>query len=148
MVVSESARPRPEPAVIEWLERQPAGDVGVSVLTLGEIAKGVDSLAPGRRRYQLAHWLENDLPQWFRDRVLGIDIPVALEWGRLAARRQNLPVVDGLLVATASVHRVTLVTRNVRDCAGLGTPVLDPWASRLYAPEEAPNAEPSFGQPI
>lgn len=136
MVISESARPRPDPKVLEWLAGQPGIDLGISVLTLGEVAKGVARMPNGHRKRDLAHWLETDLSDLFRDRVLWVDQRVALAWGTLAAGRPHLPVIDGLLLASAQVHGLTLVTRNVRDTAGLGVPVLDPWSHQRFDPDQ------------
>lgn len=131
MVLSEPVRLAPEPAVVEWLRAQAPLDLAISALTLGEFEKGVALLATGRRRDALAAWLAAELPAQFRDRVLAVDQGVALSWGRLTAEGQRegrpLPVIDGLLLATAAAHRLTLVTRNERDCAGRGVPVLNPW---------------------
>lgn len=100
------------------------------MLTVGEITKGVELIAEGRRRRELARWVAEDLPALFVHRIVGIDQNVGLEWGQLSARRlregRALPVIDGLLLGTASVHRLTLVTRNLSDCGRLGVAVLDP----------------------
>ena len=139
MVVSEPARPRPEPRVVQWLEVQPVGDLAISTITIGEIRKGVDLMPDGPRRMELTQWMSNSLPALFRDRVIGVDIAVATEWGRLAARCQKIgrpvQVIDGLLVASALVHGMTLVTRNTGHCAGLGAPVLNPWTGESFEPE-------------
>nr|NIR34549.1 type II toxin-antitoxin system VapC family toxin [Actinomycetota bacterium]NIS28516.1 type II toxin-antitoxin system VapC family toxin [Actinomycetota bacterium]NIU63987.1 type II toxin-antitoxin system VapC family toxin [Actinomycetota bacterium]NIW25785.1 VapC toxin family PIN domain ribonuclease [Actinomycetota bacterium]NIX18391.1 VapC toxin family PIN domain ribonuclease [Actinomycetota bacterium] len=80
---------------------------------------------------RLERWLAEDLPERFRHRVLPVDGAVSLKWGRLTAEAwtegRPLPVIDGLMLATASVHGLALVTRNVRDCSGRGVPILDPW---------------------
>ena len=136
MVISEPGRPRPDPRVLAWLGSHPAVDMAISVCSLGEVAKGVEQMADGRRKRELAAWLTTDLPELFRDRVVWIDQRVALEWGRLAGRGAGLPVIDGLLLATAGVHRLTLVTRNVRDTSGRGVPVIDPWTGRRYDGDE------------
>jgi predicted nucleic acid-binding protein len=89
-------------------------------------------MPPGPRKDALRIWLARDLPLRFRGRTLPVDGEVAHRWGELAAdgRRigRPLPVVDGLLLATASTHNLTFVTRNLRDCGDRGVPVLDPWA--------------------
>lgn len=130
-VLAEGAKPDPDPQVIGWLRAQASLDLAISVLTLGEIRKGVTLLPRGKRRARLERWLVTDLPRQFLDRVLGIDDAVALEWGRSAAigrqRGRELSVIDGLLLATAAVHGLTLVTRNERDCAGRGVPLHNPW---------------------
>jgi toxin FitB len=130
-VLSEGARPRPDPGVVAWLEAHSPLDMAVSALTFGEIRKGVDLLDPGARRARLDAWLTADLPRQFAGRILPVDEAVAVGWGRLAAESQrrgrHLPLADGLLLATAAAHALTLVTRNERDCAGRGVPILNPW---------------------
>lgn len=127
--ISELMRPRPEPAVVRWFDDIPAGALYVSVLTLGEIRRGVEGLAEGRRRSRLAAWLEGELPAWFEDRVLAVDRDVADEWGRLAARaKRPLPAINSLIAATALRHRLSLVTRNTADFAAFrGLDVVNPW---------------------
>ena len=130
-VVSELLRPAPNQRVMDWLNAQPALDVAMSVLTLGEVERGLTLVPTGRRRSALEKWLNHDLPAQFKGRLLVVDEPVAREWGRLAARAgtsgRGLPVIDGLLLATAAVHGLTFVTRNESDCAARGVPVLNPW---------------------
>ena len=132
-VLAEGARPDPDPNVVAWLRARSALDLAISALTLGEIRNGVALLPGGKRRTALEHWLETDLPRQFQDRVLSVDTPVGLMWGRLAAtgreEGRELPVIDGLLLATAAAHELTLVTRNERDCAGRGVPLYNPWAT-------------------
>jgi toxin FitB len=132
-VLSEAARPEPDPGVVDWLDRRPILDLAISVLTLGEIRKGVDLMEGGRRRRRLRDWLETSLPEQFEGRVLPIDRATALEWGRLTARGRRdgreLHVVDGLLLATAAAHRLVLVTRNERDCRDRGVEILNPWTA-------------------
>lgn len=136
MVISEPARPRPDSRVIAWLKGQQPSDFALSALTFGEIEKGVALMARGKRRDALAEWLTTTLPALFPGRVLSMDMDVAREWGRLSALRQQagrpLPVIDGLLVASAVIHGLTLVTRNVGDCGGLGAPVLNPWTGQTF----------------
>ena len=103
----------------------------MSVLTLGEIRRGVERLPDSRRRSRIAAWLENELPAWFENRVLRIDGSVADEWGRLTARLKNpLPAIDGLIAATALCRRLTVVTRNESDFAPAGVAILNPWRQR------------------
>lgn len=130
-VLSEPARPAPNAGVVTWLAAQSPLDLALSALTIGEIEKGISLLTPGKRRSQLEAWLAVELPRQFSGRVLPIDDAVARSWGRLSAEGQQqgrpLPVIDGLLLATASVHQLTLVTRNVEDCQDRGIPLLSPW---------------------
>ena len=130
-VLTEPAKPRPDPNVVTWLQAQSPLDLAVSVLTFGEVQKGVSLLAAGARRDALESWLRTDLPRQFMERLLPVDGSVALEWGRLTAEGRKtgreLPVIDGLLLATCAVHGLTLVTRNERDCGHRGIPILNPW---------------------
>lgn len=120
---------RPDPAVVAWLRDVDSGDLHVSVLTLGEVRRGIERL---RRRdagqsavYEA--WL-GTLESAFADRVLPIDVAVAEAWGRISAT-DPLPAVDGLLAATALVHGLTVVTRDTGPFERAGVPFLDPWAA-------------------
>lgn len=130
-VLSEPARPDPDEAVIRWYRGLAPLEACISVLTLGEIGKGVSLMPPGPRKDTLRSWLMQDLPLRFRGRTLPVDAEVSLLWGELAAEGRRigrpLPVVDGILLATAKAHDLTFVTRNLRDCGDRGVPVLDPW---------------------
>jgi toxin FitB len=131
-VLSELRRPRPHPAVRDWFAQRPASTLFVSVLTLGEIRKGVQAVADVRRRRALSDWLEADLPAFFTGRVLPVDAGVADRWGRLVAEAgRTLPAIDSLLAATAAAHGLVLVTRNLRDFAGLPVEAFSPWDSRV-----------------
>ena len=136
-VLSELVKPNPDERVERWMRSQSPLDLCISVLTLGEIERGITLLAPGSRRTQLLQWAHAELPRQFNGRLLGIDANIASAWGQLSAggsiSGRPLPVVDGLLVATAREHRLTFVTRNVSDCAGRGVAVYDPWSDALHA---------------
>lgn len=131
MVVSEPARPAPNGAAIAWLESAVAEDFAISVLTLGEIRRGVARMTSGRRRRALEEWLQNVLPAQFDGRVLPVDTDVAMAWGELTAAGDRagrpLHVVDGLLLATAKVHGLAVATRNIADFDGRGVPVVNPY---------------------
>ena len=128
-VLSELRRKQPDPTVVRWFSQRPASTLYLSVLTLGEIRKGIEGVADAARRLALLDWLETALPAFFAGRILPIDTGVADRWGRLVAQAgRPLPVIDSLLAATAAQHGLILVTRNLRDVQGLGAQVLDPWA--------------------
>ena len=127
-VLSELRKRQPDANVVAWLEERPRQSLHLSVLSLGEIRKGIESVADAAFRQTLTDWLETDLPTDFVGRLLSLDAPVADRWGRVQATAgRTLPVIDGLLAATALQHDLTLVTRNVKDFAGLGVPLIDPW---------------------
>lgn len=129
--ISEAVRLRPDPRVMSWLEAADEGLLYLSVLTLGEIRKGVASLPQGRRRASLENWLNLELQARFSGRILSIDEAIADRWGLLAATAKNqgrgLSAIDGLLAATAVQHNLTIVSRNDTDFAHTQVPVLNPW---------------------
>lgn len=124
-VISEiRKRDRADPNVARWVARTPVEEIGTSVVVLAEIRRGIE--LKRRRDPQQAKALD----RWFAqmrirlgDRVLPIDEPIADAWARLA-----LPLIDGLLAATAKVHGLTLVTRNVADVSPTGVRFLDPFS--------------------
>ncbi len=131
-VISELVRPKPEPKVIAWVTATDENLLYLSVLTLGEIRKGIVLLKDASRRVALETWLDSDLALRFQGRILAIDKGVADRWGRLAAQagtKTALPVIDGLLAATTLQHNLTLVTRNTKDFVGTNVPVFNPWGS-------------------
>jgi len=129
--ISEALRVKPDPNVGNWMQVVDQALLYLSVLTLGEIRKGLAQLAQGKRRAQLETWLEIELQARFAGRILPIDAATADRWGLLAAEAKRmgkpLSIVDGLLAATALHHNLTMVTRNVSDFKGFSIPVLNPW---------------------
>jgi toxin FitB len=131
--ISELVRPQPEPRVATWIEATDEGLLFLSVLTVGEIRKGIAAFQDSSRGGALQAWLKGKLALRFANHILPIDLPVADRWGRLAAQaaaaKSPLPVIDGLLAATAMHHNLTLVTRNTKDVAPTGDPVFNPWTA-------------------
>lgn len=128
-VVSELVKPSPEPRVISWIQATEESLLFLSVLTIGEIRKGISSLPSGNKRALLESWLGNDLLMRFTNRILSIDFEIAERWGLLSAQSKGMPVVDGLLAATALHHNLTFVTRNTSDVKLAGLGVFNPWIS-------------------
>lgn len=130
-VISEIVKPRPHPTVMRWFAAADESLIHFSVLTLGEIRKGISSSPIPSRKAQFEAWL-TALIDRFSARILPIDIAIADRWGHLAgicrAKGTTLPVIDGLLAATALHYDLTLVTRNVKDIQGSGADTLDPWS--------------------
>lgn len=128
-IVSELRRPRPDQRVLQWWSDVPASRLYLSCLTIGELHRGIARLR-GRGDHaqadSLSGWLDG-LAHQFADRILPVDVAVTELWGRLE-QRQPVPVVDGLIAATALRHDLTVVTRNVRDFSATGVSVLDPFA--------------------
>jgi len=129
-VLSELRRKAPNPAVAQWVSQRPARALFLSVLTLGEIRKGIDSLQDIPKRQILNDWLETELPAYFQGRILAVDQLVGDRWGRLLAKAgRPLPTIDSLLAATAAAHGLCMVTRNTRDFEGLGIDLFNPWSA-------------------
>ena len=130
-LISEFQKPHPSPRVTEWLARQHEGDLYLSVLTLGEIQKGISQLPPGRKRTSLQSWLDGDLRDRFQERVVEVSEDVALHWGRIAgeAQRQGTPapVIDALIAATALTLDATVVTRDDTNISRAGARTFSPW---------------------
>ena len=129
-VISETRRARADSGVIAFLSAAEAAVLFLSVLTLGELRKGVAAKRrtdPGAAD-QLGVWVDG-IETTFADRLLPIDAATARRWGELSANR-GLPVIDTLIAATAISHGLTLVTRNTRDVESTGVPLVDPWQIR------------------
>lgn len=130
-VLSEMVRKEPNELVSQWFDKTPDQLLYVSVLTLGEIRKGIEVITDTMRRERVRIWLEKDLPMWFGDRILTIDADIADEWGRLCAQMgRPLPAIDSLLAATALHHKLRLVTPNSKDFNYPSLVLINPWESQ------------------
>jgi predicted nucleic acid-binding protein len=137
-IPSELTRKKPEPAVEAFLKQAGKDHVYMSVLSLGEIDKGIAVLPASRRRQDLEAWLEAEIRPWFAQRILPISAAIAERWGFLSAggrlRGAPVAVVDGLSAATALENDLTLATRNSRDFADLGVAIINPWDRQVTIP--------------
>ena len=133
-LISELVRPRPDTGVLDWIGRQQESHLFLSVLTIGELRKGIEHLADGRKRTRLANWLDNEMKVRFAGRLLPVDEEVAERWGIVSARAAvnglAVPVIDGLIAATALTHGMTVVTRNTPDVEAAGALVCNPWSTQ------------------
>jgi predicted nucleic acid-binding protein len=126
--LSELKKRQPHPTVAQWFAARPPSALYLSVLTLGELRKGIEAMPTGVRRTSFLDWLENDIPQYFGGRILPVDRRIAERWGHLCGTAgRPLPAIDSLLAATALEHRLTLVTRNRVDFDLPGLVVINPW---------------------
>jgi predicted nucleic acid-binding protein len=127
-IVSELTKKRPNSKVVAWFQQVPSTDLFLSVITLGEIRKGIElkrtTSPPTADRFET--WLQT-LALRYRSRILAFDADTADRWGRIMAAHPDVPVEDGQLSATALQHGLTLVTRNVRHIAPTGVDYLDPF---------------------
>jgi toxin FitB len=130
-VISEITKPHPDPKVVAFLHETDEDRLFISVITLGELRRGVALKAEGKSKSALDSWLRADLPERFSGRIVDITAAVADEWGELMgnAKRRGIALhaMDGFLAATARSHDKTLVTRNVKDFAPFGLRLLNPW---------------------
>ena len=126
-VLSETRKKKADAGVLAFLQAGEASTLYISVLTLGELRKGVakKKREDAETAKRLADWVDG-LEYSFADRILGIDAATARLWGDWSSERPR-PVVDTLLASTAVVHGLTLVTRNIRDVRGLAVKLFDPW---------------------
>ncbi len=132
-VISELVAAEPNSNVTAWIDSIKSENVYLSVITIGELQHGIEKLQPSKRRKVLNDWLYNDLRVRFKDRIIPIDVPIILTWGtliaHLEARGKPIPAIDSLMAATALEMGLVLATRNVRDFANTGIPLVNPWES-------------------
>ena len=132
-IPSETLRRRPDSSVVLWLESQAKDSQFLSVVTVGELRRGITLLVPSARRKQLEDFVDVTIPLWFAGHVLPVTQAIE-RWGALDGQRQlagrPLNMADGLIAATALEHELTLITRNEKDFAGLGVGLLNPWEGK------------------
>lgn len=130
-VISELVKKSPHLPVLEWIGAQDETVLYLSVVTIGELEKGIARLPVSARKTRLQSWVRRDLVERFGERLLALDIRAATRWGTLTGesekRGQPLPVIDSLIAATALVHGFAVVTRNVEDFKRCGVVCVNPW---------------------
>jgi toxin FitB len=130
-LISELVKKEPNAAVLNWLDERDEQTLFLTVLTLGELQKGISKLSTGVRKDDLQAWVEHDLIERFEGRILALDLETALLWGKLQGEAElegeKLPVMDSLIAATAIAHGLAVVTRNVRDIERCQARVFNPW---------------------
>lgn len=131
-VISEVISQRPAPQVLAFLDSLEPDLTYLSVITIGEIVKGIEKLPDSQRKTRLREWLRTDLLVRFDEQILPLDTMVLLQWGALTARLEALgktmPAMDSLIAATAFSNQMTLVTRNVSDFEATGVEIINPWS--------------------
>ncbi|MEI6206787.1 MAG: type II toxin-antitoxin system VapC family toxin [Desulfuromonadales bacterium] len=130
-LISELVKKAPNSAVVSWLNEQDEQSLFLSVLTIGELQKGISKLPDGARKDELQAWVEHDLALRFTGRIIDIEMETMLIWGRLQGeserKGESLPVMDSLIAATAKAHGLVVVTRNVKDIEKCQVRVCNPW---------------------
>jgi toxin FitB len=131
-VISEWVKARPNRGVVAWLAAVDEDQVFISVVTLAELRYGIERMTTGGRRNQLTQWLLEELPLRFEGRVLSINHIIADIWGKIVARSEAagrpIGAMDAFIAATAEVHDLTLITRNVSDFETSINAIINPWA--------------------
>ncbi len=130
-VISEIIRAKPSGKVVRWIKSEEEGNLFISVLTLGELHKGIEKLPESKRKEELHNWVGNDLKERFLNRIIDIDMRVAMMWGKIQGMAErvgrSMPAIDSLIAATGLIHHLTVVTRNTSDMKESGVALLDPW---------------------
>jgi toxin FitB len=129
--ISDVVAKQPHPNVLNWFTTQPLETVYLSVVTIGELTKGIQKMPLSRRRTDLETWLAQDILVQFQRRIVDIDLNTMVLWGELTGRLEPqgrmLPTMDSLIAAVALQHSLTLVTRNEKDFAGTGVTIFNSW---------------------
>lgn len=127
-VISELVKTNPDLNVVNWFKLINSDQIYLSVLTIGEIRKGISKLNDQVKQVKITHWLENDLMQWFDGRILVIDQKVSNMWGIIQAESVRMnSVIDNLIAATALCHNMTIATRNIKDFMYPNLSLINPW---------------------
>jgi predicted nucleic acid-binding protein len=132
-ILSELIKKNPANNLIKWLSTQDENRLFISVLTIGEIHKGIEKLPGSKKKNKLHHWVNHDLKERFYNRILDFDLQTATTWGKIQAyseiQGKSMPVIDGLIAATGIRYDLTVVTRNIKDMEISGVPLLNPWSN-------------------
>ena len=130
-VLSEFTRRQPEERVIQWMDSIDEEMLYLSVVTIGEIQRGIERLPESHRKTELFHWMNVGLIELFGQRILPLDTQTLFLWGSLTARLESsgqpMSVMDSLIVATALQNSLIIATRNVPDFLPSGVQVINPW---------------------
>lgn len=130
-VISELIARTPNQQIVDWIDSLDPETVYLSVITIGELRKGIEKLAPSQRKDELTLWLETDLLSRFAEKLVDITVDVMLVWGELTGRLERtgkpMAAIDSLIAASVLEGKYTLVTRNEDDFQGTGVPLVNPW---------------------
>jgi predicted nucleic acid-binding protein len=129
--ISELAKSNPDENVTRWFSDHNELDLYLSVITIGELRKGIEKLPSSQRKRKLKHWINEDLLHRFKNRVLDLSLPEVNQWGKVLAKAEKigtpLPAIDALIAATALAHDFAVVTRNTKDMKASGVELINPW---------------------
>lgn len=130
-VISELVKKKPNSEVVKWISKADENNLFISVLTIGEIHKGIEKIPESRRKENLYNWVNYELKERFKNRIIDFDLHAATIWGKAQAISEqsgkNMPSIDGLIAATGIAYDLTVVTRNTKDMEVSGVSLLNPW---------------------
>lgn len=129
--ISELSKKQPDRNVVSWFSSHDETEMHLSVITFGELIKGVENLSASKKKAELNQWISYDLKQRFRNRILDISMTEVKKWGEILAVCENkgtpVPAIDALIASTALIHDLTVVTRNNNDMQPTGVDIVNPW---------------------
>jgi predicted nucleic acid-binding protein len=132
-LISELAKSKPDEKVVDWVLGENETGFYISVLTFGELHKGIEKLPESKKKAELRSWIEDELKNRFQNRIISIDMRVSIIWGKIQCiaekKGKPMPAIDSLIAATALAHDLTVVTRNVSDMEQSGVRLLNPWVN-------------------
>jgi predicted nucleic acid-binding protein len=130
-VISELIKKDPNQQVVKWVSETPESNLFISVLTIGEIHKGIERLPESKKKEKLHKWVNDNLKERFRNKILSLDLQTATTWGKIQAQSESagkaLPAIDGIIAATGISNDLIVVTRNTSDMEASGVTLFNPW---------------------
>ena len=130
-VLSELIKKNPSAKVVKWISKTEEVHLFISVLTIGEIHKGIEKLPESKKKEKLHKWVNYDLKERFKNRIIDFDLQTATVWGKIQAQSElsgkSMPAIDGQIVATGISYDLIVVTRNITDMEISGASLLNPW---------------------
>jgi predicted nucleic acid-binding protein len=130
-VISELIKRNPNPKVVQWIAKAEEASLFISVLTVGEIHKGIEKLPESKKKEKLHAWVRYDLEERFKNRIINYDLQTAAVWGKIQAHSElsgkAMPAIDGLIAATGIAYDLAVVTRNTADMKISGVTLINPW---------------------
>lgn len=130
-VISELIKIKPNENVVNWVSKNNDQDLYLSTITFGEINKGIEKLSNFAKKTKLHNWVEHELKERFKNRILPINLDVAMIWGRIQGKAElvgkPMPAIDGLIATTGIVYDMVIVTRDVSDMQQSNAELFNPW---------------------
>ncbi len=130
-IISELVKKNPSPKVMDWTSKSDESTLFISVLTFGEIHKGIEKIPQSKKKHKLHNWVNHDLLERFKNRIISFDLQIATVWGKIQAHSETIgkamPTIDGQIAATGICYGLTVVTRNTSDMEISGVTLLNPW---------------------